>query len=238
MLQPRARGAYHFAYRGTTVPLRSVGLSERVRYYRLVSLTRPATPTKPVRGNRGSNKKHLPTKATRGFGKGPRSTRCFAGKYLQSSIALVTLYKYYREELDTVWWYVVSYLLWEALDQCGGDFSRENVMEQATDKRTSNCRFSYRAPKCTSPTAPTDYHTVAGTATRPLERQELDTLRRYSRGDRHVISQHRERSADWSSARWATSTSFTAMERSVDNVNRAAIISQSPPCPQPIAVPD
>jgi hypothetical protein len=47
-----------------------VGSPEGVRYYRFVSLTRPAMPTKPVRGNRGSNRKHLPTEATRGLVKG------------------------------------------------------------------------------------------------------------------------------------------------------------------------
>ncbi len=53
-----------------------------------------------------------------------------------------------------------KYLHWEVLDQCGGDFSRENVMKQATNKRTSNYRFLPGIKVITSPTAPTDYHTV------------------------------------------------------------------------------
>jgi hypothetical protein len=60
-------------------------------------------PTKPIRGNKGSNKKHVPTEETRGLVKG-----CVACGVSQESIcgllggiALPTLYKYYREELDT-----------------------------------------------------------------------------------------------------------------------------------------
>jgi hypothetical protein len=60
-------------------------------------------PTKPVRGNRGSNRKHLPTEATRGLVKG--CVACGASQEsicsLLGGIALPTLYKYYREELDT-----------------------------------------------------------------------------------------------------------------------------------------
>jgi hypothetical protein len=60
-------------------------------------------PTKPVRGNRRSNRKHLPTEATRGLAKG--CVACGASQEsicsLLGGIALPTLYKYYREELDT-----------------------------------------------------------------------------------------------------------------------------------------
>jgi hypothetical protein len=60
-------------------------------------------PTKPVRGNRGSNRKHLPTEATRGLVKG--CVACGASQEsicsLLGGIALPTLYKHYREELDT-----------------------------------------------------------------------------------------------------------------------------------------
>jgi hypothetical protein len=60
-------------------------------------------PTKPVRGNRRSNRKHLPTEATRGLVKG--CVACGASQEsicsLLGGIALPTLYKYYREELDT-----------------------------------------------------------------------------------------------------------------------------------------
>ena len=60
-------------------------------------------PSKPVRGNRGSNRKHLPTEATRGLVKG--CVACGASQEsicsLLGGIALPTLYKYYREELDT-----------------------------------------------------------------------------------------------------------------------------------------
>jgi hypothetical protein len=60
-------------------------------------------PNKPVRGTRGSNRKHLPTEATRGLVKG--CVACGASQEsicsLLGHIALPTLYKYYREELDT-----------------------------------------------------------------------------------------------------------------------------------------
>ena len=60
-------------------------------------------PNKPVRGTRGSNRKHLPTEATRGLVKG--CVACGASQEsicsLLDNIALPTLYKYYREELDT-----------------------------------------------------------------------------------------------------------------------------------------
>ena len=60
-------------------------------------------PNKPVRGTRGSNRKHLPTEATRGLVKG--CVACGASQEsicsLLGNIALPTLYKYYREELDT-----------------------------------------------------------------------------------------------------------------------------------------
>src|ERR1700733_3787996 len=60
-------------------------------------------PTKPIRGTNGSNKKHVPTEAIRGLVKGcvacgvPQKSICS----LLGGIALPTLYKYYREELDT-----------------------------------------------------------------------------------------------------------------------------------------
>ena len=88
---------------GVSPEAQYVGSSEGVRYYRLVSLTRLAMPTKPVRGNRGSNRKHLPTEETRGLVKG--CVACGASQEsicsLLGGIALPTLYKYYREELDT-----------------------------------------------------------------------------------------------------------------------------------------
>jgi hypothetical protein len=60
-------------------------------------------PTQPVRGNRGSNKKHVPTEETRGLVKG--CVACGASQEnicsLLGGITLPTLYKYYRKELDT-----------------------------------------------------------------------------------------------------------------------------------------
>jgi hypothetical protein len=60
-------------------------------------------PSKPVRGTRGSNRKHVPTEASRGLVKG--CVACGASQEsicsLLGGIALPTLHKYYREELDT-----------------------------------------------------------------------------------------------------------------------------------------
>jgi branched-chain amino acid transport system substrate-binding protein len=53
---------------------------------------------------------------------GMRQYRTFMGKYLPSSDISDGLY---------VWGYGASYLLWKVLEQCDGDFSRENVMKQA-----------------------------------------------------------------------------------------------------------
>jgi branched-chain amino acid transport system substrate-binding protein len=58
-----------------------------------------------------------------------------------------------------VWGYCVSYLLWKVLEQCGGDFSRENVMKQATNVR--NLEVPMLLPGITVNTSPTDYHTIS-----------------------------------------------------------------------------
>jgi branched-chain amino acid transport system substrate-binding protein len=44
------------------------------------------------------------------------------------------------------------------LDQCGGDFSRENVMKQATN--ITNLELPVLLPGIKANASPTDYHTV------------------------------------------------------------------------------
>ena len=55
---------------------------------------------------------------------GMQQFRAFMAKYLPSADISDGFY---------VWGYGASYLLWKVLEQCGGDFSRENVMKQATN---------------------------------------------------------------------------------------------------------
>ncbi len=61
-------------------------------------------PSKPVRGTRGFHRKHLPTEVTRGLVKG--CVACGVSQEgicsLLGGVALPTLYKHYREELDTM----------------------------------------------------------------------------------------------------------------------------------------
>ncbi|MBV8615232.1 MAG: ABC transporter substrate-binding protein [Acetobacteraceae bacterium] len=80
---------------------------------------------------------------------GMRQFKAFMAKYLPSADITDGLY---------VWGYGVSYLLWKVLEQCNGDFSRENVMKQATDIR--NLEVPVLLPGITVNTSPTNYHTI------------------------------------------------------------------------------
>jgi branched-chain amino acid transport system substrate-binding protein len=80
---------------------------------------------------------------------GMRQYRAFMAKYLPSADISDGLY---------VWGYGASYLLWKVLEQCDGDFSRENVMKQATNVR--NLEVPVLLPGIKVNTSPTDYHTV------------------------------------------------------------------------------
>jgi branched-chain amino acid transport system substrate-binding protein len=57
-----------------------------------------------------------------------------------------------------VWGYGSSYLLWKVLEQCNGNFSRENVMSQATSLK--NLEVPVLLPGITVNTSPTNYHTI------------------------------------------------------------------------------
>ncbi|HJS86479.1 MAG TPA: hypothetical protein VJ779_13560 [Acetobacteraceae bacterium] len=57
-----------------------------------------------------------------------------------------------------VWGYGVSYLLWKVLEQCNGDFSRENVMRQATNLK--GLEVPVLLPGITVNTSPANYHTI------------------------------------------------------------------------------
>jgi branched-chain amino acid transport system substrate-binding protein len=75
--------------------------------------------------------------------------KAFMAKYLPSADISDGFY---------VWGYGASYLLWKVLEQCGGDFSRENVMKQATDVK--NLEVPVLLPGIRVNTSPTDYHSI------------------------------------------------------------------------------
>jgi branched-chain amino acid transport system substrate-binding protein len=75
--------------------------------------------------------------------------KAFMAKYLPSADISDGFY---------VWGYAVSYLLWKALQQCDGDFSRENVMKQAINVK--NLEVPVLLPGIRVNTSPTDYHTL------------------------------------------------------------------------------
>ena len=80
---------------------------------------------------------------------GLRQFKVFMAKYLPAADITDGLY---------VWGYAVSYLLWKVLEQCNGDFSRENVMRQATN--INNLELPVLLPGITVNTSPTNYHTI------------------------------------------------------------------------------
>jgi branched-chain amino acid transport system substrate-binding protein len=80
---------------------------------------------------------------------GMKQYKAFMAKYLPAADISDGLY---------VWGYSVSYLLWKVLEQCNGDFSRENVMKQATNVR--NLEIPTVLPGIVVNTSPTDYHTI------------------------------------------------------------------------------
>ena len=80
---------------------------------------------------------------------GMQQYRAFMAKYLPSADISDGLY---------VWGYGASYLLWKVLEQCDGDFSRENVMRQATN--VHNLEVPMLLPGIVVNTSPTDYHTI------------------------------------------------------------------------------
>jgi branched-chain amino acid transport system substrate-binding protein len=80
---------------------------------------------------------------------GMKQYKAFMAKYLQSADISDGLY---------VWGYSVSYILWNVLEQCGGDFSRETIMKQATNIR--NLEVPMLLPGIIVNTSPTDYHTI------------------------------------------------------------------------------
>jgi branched-chain amino acid transport system substrate-binding protein len=80
---------------------------------------------------------------------GMKQYKAFMAKYLPSADISDGLY---------VWGYSVSYILWKVLEQCGGDFSRENIMKQATNIR--NLEVPMLLPGIIVNTSPTDYHTI------------------------------------------------------------------------------
>ncbi len=80
---------------------------------------------------------------------GMQQYRAFMAKYLPSADISDGFY---------VWGYGASYLLWKVLEQCDGDFSRENVMKQATNVK--NLEVPVLLPGIRVNTSPTDYHTV------------------------------------------------------------------------------
>jgi branched-chain amino acid transport system substrate-binding protein len=57
-----------------------------------------------------------------------------------------------------VWGYGVSYLLWQVLLRCGDDFSRDNILKQATNVKS--LELPVLLPGITVNTSPTDYHTI------------------------------------------------------------------------------
>ena len=80
---------------------------------------------------------------------GMQQFRAFMAKYMPTADLSDGLY---------VWGYAVSYLLWKVLDQCGGDFSRENIMKQATNIK--ELEVPVLLPGIRVNTSVTDYHTV------------------------------------------------------------------------------
>jgi branched-chain amino acid transport system substrate-binding protein len=80
---------------------------------------------------------------------GMRQYRAFMAKYLPSADISDGLY---------VWGYGASYLLWKVLQQCDDDFSRENVMKQATN--VQNLEVPMLLPGIRVNTSSTDYHTI------------------------------------------------------------------------------
>jgi branched-chain amino acid transport system substrate-binding protein len=80
---------------------------------------------------------------------GMEQFKAFMAKYLPGADISDGLY---------VWGYGVSYLLWKVLEQCDGDFSRENIMKQATNVK--NLELPVLLPGIRVNTSPTDYHTV------------------------------------------------------------------------------
>jgi branched-chain amino acid transport system substrate-binding protein len=75
--------------------------------------------------------------------------KTFMAKYLPSADISDGFY---------VWGYGASYLLWKVLEQCGGDFSRENVMKQATNVK--NLEVPVLLPGIKVNTSSSDYHTI------------------------------------------------------------------------------
>jgi len=55
--------------------------------------------------------------------------------------------------------YSVSYTMWHVLEQCKGDFSRENVMKQATT--IQDLAVPTLLPGITVHTTPTDYRPIS-----------------------------------------------------------------------------
>jgi branched-chain amino acid transport system substrate-binding protein len=80
---------------------------------------------------------------------GMQQYRAFMAKYLPSADISDGLY---------VWGYGASYLLWQVLEQCNGDFSRENIMKQATNVK--NLEVPVLLPGIRVNTSPIDYHTI------------------------------------------------------------------------------
>jgi branched-chain amino acid transport system substrate-binding protein len=80
---------------------------------------------------------------------GMQQYRAFMAKYLPSADISDGFY---------VWGYGASYLLWKVLEQCDGDFSRENVMKQATN--VQNLEVPMLLPGIKVNTSPTNYHAL------------------------------------------------------------------------------
>ncbi len=80
---------------------------------------------------------------------GMKQYRAFMAKYLPSADISDGLY---------VWGYCVSYILWNVLKQCGDNFSRDTIMQQATNLR--NLEVPMLLPGIIVNTSPTDYHTI------------------------------------------------------------------------------
>ena len=80
---------------------------------------------------------------------GMRQFKAFMAKYLPSADISDGFY---------IWGYGASYLLWKVLEQCNGDFSRENVMKQAANLKS--LEVPVLLPGITVNTSPTNYHTI------------------------------------------------------------------------------
>jgi branched-chain amino acid transport system substrate-binding protein len=113
------------------------------------SVLQPAGPEKAIGMISGQFCKD-PADAAWNNDSGMRDFRAFMARYLPTADVSDSLY---------VWGYCASYLLWKVLIQCGGDFSRENVMRQATNIR--NLQIPMLLPGIAVDTTPTDYHTIS-----------------------------------------------------------------------------